>query len=379
MLHGRLRALAHESVEHGEGRVCLALPALGFGESLPVLPLGDGWNETPVGVDGLERAIFGRDVVGQRAHHGAAWHGYGLLPPRELRRVRSGDVAHGRTLHVALDARELAGEKQGFVAEMLPYAHARLEHVVGGQIRVAVHDAHACEVGVFEAGDGTEDATLLAPLQACLEAHDVVQAALCVVLAQLHHGVGDLARAGVRKAHRLHRTEAQGVLAAAGYGLHGEAALEVQILFEVLYGAKFGGRHVIYEGVVLLLGHRAVQVGGLALVVAGGAIDHRLVQRVAVDDGRSRFVEVEPLPREILYLFGQRVRGQGAGRDHGRTVGDLGRLPTDDIYVRVGVHRIRHGTGEVLAGHPQGTASRHGVGVRAGQDHRAQPPQLLLQ
>src|SRR5918993_1430590 len=101
-----------------------------------------------------------------------------------------------------------------------------------------MHDAHAGEVGVLEAWDSPEYTPLLAPLQAR------------------------------READRLHGPEAEGVFSAPGYGLDRETALEVQVLLEILYGAELGGSQVLYEGVVLLFGHRAVQVCRLTLAVA---------------------------------------------------------------------------------------------------------------
>src|SRR5829696_4758983 len=236
---------------------------------------------------------------------------------------------------------------------------------MGGQVRVAMHDAHAGEVGVLEAWDSPEYTPLLAPLQARLEADEVVEASLGVVLPQLHDCVGNLAGSGVREADRLHGPEAEGVFSAPGYGLDRETALEVQVLLEILYGAELGGSQVLYEGIVLLFGHRAVQVCSLTLTVAGGAVDDGVIQGVAVDDGRGRVVEVERLPGKILYLLCQSVRGQGACRYHGRTLRDIRDLFADHLYIRVGVDRLGNGAWKVLAGDPEGAARRDRVGLGA--------------
>src|SRR5215204_1022436 len=213
-----------------------------------------------------------------------------------------------------------------------------------------MHDTHAGEVGVLEAWDSPEYAPLLAPLQARLEADDVVEAALGVVLPQLHDGVGNLAGSGVREADGLHGPETEGLFSAPGDGLDRETALEVQVLL---------------EGVVLLFGHRAVQVCSLTLAVAGGAVDDGVTQGVAVKNGRGRVVEVERLPGEVLYLLCQSVRGQGACRYHGRTLRDIRDLFTDHLYIRVGVDRLGDGAWKVLAGDPEGAARRNRVGVGA--------------
>src|SRR3546814_6643281 len=74
---------------------------------------------------------------------------------------------------------------------------------------VAMQAAEARELGVFQAGNGAEDAGLLAVLQLGLEADDVVERAERIVLAELHHGVGPLVAVRVVQADRLHRAVAQ--------------------------------------------------------------------------------------------------------------------------------------------------------------------------
>src|SRR3546814_2627519 len=87
--------------------------------------------------------------------------------------------------------------------------------------------AEARELGVFQAGNGAEDAGLLAVLQLGLEADDVVERAERIVLAELHHGVGPLVAVRVVQADRLHRAVAQRLRPALGHHLDGQAALEV--------------------------------------------------------------------------------------------------------------------------------------------------------
>src|SRR5207244_3975650 len=82
-------------------------------------------------------------------------------------------------------------------------------------IGVAVNAPVAQELRSREAGDQPEHALLLRDAQPRLEAHQVPHLRRAVLLAQLHHGVGLLAPAGVHQTHRLHRAEAQDVVAAA--------------------------------------------------------------------------------------------------------------------------------------------------------------------
>ena len=62
---------------------------------------------------------------------------------------------------------------------------------------VAVHHAIAGVFGVLQARNEPEDPLLFRPLQTCLEAHQVVQRASGIVLAQLHDGIGFLASTGI--------------------------------------------------------------------------------------------------------------------------------------------------------------------------------------
>src|SRR3546814_19048286 len=92
---------------------------------------------------------------------------------------------------------------------------------------VAMQAAEARELCVVQAGNGADDAGLLAVVQLGLEADDVVERAERIVLAELHHGVGPLVAVRVVQADRLHRAVAQRLRPALGHHLDGQAALEV--------------------------------------------------------------------------------------------------------------------------------------------------------
>ena len=136
--------------------------------------------------------------------------------------------------------------------------------------------AEAGEARILEAGDGAEDLGLRAVLHLGLEADEVVEGAERVVAAELDDGVGFLV-GGVRvgEADGLQRAEAEGLAAALGHDLDGEAALEIGgVALPVLELGLLGGEQRVDEGLVLGAVHGAVEVGGalglgLALVVAG--------------------------------------------------------------------------------------------------------------
>src|SRR5215211_6478728 len=186
------------------------------------------------------------------------------------------------------------------------------------------------------------------------------------------------AGAQVRQPDRLHRAEAQGFGTASGYGLDRQTALEVHVLLEVLYRGELGGCQFLDKGVVLLLAHGTVEVGRLTLAVAGGQVDHLVVQRVTVEDRGGRIIEVERLTGEGLYLFYQSVRGKRTGGDNGRSFRYLCYLFADHLYIRVVVHRLRDGSREVFPSDPQSAARRNPVRVGAAQDYGPQTPQFLF-
>src|SRR5438309_2011466 len=97
----------------------------------------------------------------------------------------------------------------------------------GVDVGIAVDLAVAEESGVFEAGNEPQDAALFSVLQVVLEADEVVAVGAEVLLAKLDDGVGPAAGFGVGEADGLHGAEAQGVAAAAGGLLDGEAPFEV--------------------------------------------------------------------------------------------------------------------------------------------------------
>ena len=83
-----------------------------------------------------------------------------------------------------------------------------------------------------QARDHAEDALLLAPLELGLEAHHREVAGGQVVLAELHDREGPPPGARIDEADRLHGPEEQGVAAAAGDDLDGQAALEEELVLE---------------------------------------------------------------------------------------------------------------------------------------------------
>ncbi len=179
------------------------------------------------------------------------------------------------------------------------------------------------EFGLLEAGDGAEHTLLRAVLQLGLEAHHVVERAELVVLAQLHDGVG-LHRRIVRigQPDRLHRPVAQRLAAALGHHLDRQAAVEIRrIGFPLLEVGFFAGSQRVDKGVVLLPGHRAIDVigagaAGAHFVVARLKPRRRHIDGILVHDRGDRIEERQRvLVGELADRVCQRRGGQGPGRD----------------------------------------------------------------
>src|SRR5205085_3065517 len=94
-------------------------------------------------------------------------------------------------------------------------------------VSVAMDLAIAQEAGIFQPGDETQYACLLAKTQMVLEADQVVAGGAQIFLAKLHHRIGHAPAARIDQSDRLHRAEAQSVAAAARDFFNGQAGLEI--------------------------------------------------------------------------------------------------------------------------------------------------------
>ena len=233
---------------------------------------------------------------------------------------------------------------------------------------------------MLQAGDHPQDALLRAVGQLGLEPDQVVGGAVAVLHAQLDDRIGPRVGFRIQQAHRLHRPEHHGVAAALGHDLDGNAALEVGHLLEVLGDDLLGLQQGLVKGVVLRLGHGAVEVVG-ALVVARRPEDDGHVDAVGVHDRRDRVVEVEVLGvRQALEVLGQRVGGQRARGHDRRAVGrNLRHRLVQDANVRVALQGLRDRLREEVAVHGQGRARRHPHRVRRFDDEGAQAAHLFLE
>ncbi|NRP51556.1 hypothetical protein XMM354_003355 [Aliiroseovarius sp. xm-m-354] len=236
--------------------------------------------------------------------------------------------------------------------------------------------AEAGETRIFQTRNLFENICLRAVLHFGLKADDVVKRAKLVVAAQLHHGMGfDVRLVWIGQANRFHRAVAQGLATALGHDFDGQAAVKIARGFAFAELGLVGLKQRVDKIVVLLLVHRAVEVGGalflgFALVIARLHPGFGHVDAVEIDDGGNSVEEGQCFgPGLGSDGFGQRAGSQRAGGDDPFAVfwqfGDLA-VFNGDIGVRE--QRVGDGLREGITVHRQRTARGQAVFVGAGHD-----------
>ena len=216
-----------------------------------------------------------------------------------------------------------------------------------------------------------------------LKAHDVVERARRIVLAKLHDGMGTCARLRILQPHGLQRAEKQGSFSARGHDLDGHTALEENGLFKTVHLRRLRRRQRLPKGSVLRLRHRAVDVGGVALAVARGAVCLRHVDGFERHDGRRRIIEVEgSVAHHLAQAGGKRPVRQRPRRHDGhglRLAGNFLDALAHDLDARVRRQLLRDVARESLAVDGKRTARRHAHSIRRRHDERAETAHLLLE
>jgi hypothetical protein len=255
-------------------------------------------DEAEVGVHRLEVPRVGlAQVAVEGAQHRRRRRQRRLPAAEHARQVHRREDPRRRALGVPLDPSQLAGdERRRRVAER----EVRQERGRRVHVRVAVDAAEAQELRVREPRDHPEDALLLGVAEPGLEADHVPHPPGAVLHAQLHHRPRPPPGARVDEPHRLERPEAERVAPAPRHLLDRHAPLEVRHLVEGVRRRPVGGHERVEERLVLLAGHRAVEVRALP----AGPLHrfappprrperHRRVDRVGGEHRRDGVVEGE--------------------------------------------------------------------------------------
>jgi len=203
-------------------------------------------------------------------------------------------------------------------------------------------------------------------------------------LSSAHVAVVHIAPAGIPEADRLERPVAHRVFAAAGELFDRQAALEEGgvLLLEILELGLLCSQQRLAEGKELLFVHGAVDVVGVALVVAGGAEGHAQIDALAFHDRAGGIEEVAVgAAGEGAQLLRQRFTGERACGEHSDLAGawQCGVLTALHCHQWVLLEGFGKGGAVAAAVHRQGAAGGHGVLI-SGADHQgSEAPQLLLQ
>ena len=223
-------------------------------------------------------------------HRRGGWHAH--IPPRKAPgEIDPREQPGAERLRVSLHPGELAREEEAVVVAR---REGRAERGRAVEVRVPMDAAEAQELRVAQARNHREDALLLGNAEPRLEADEVPHPARAVLAPQLHHRMRLPAGSRIGKAHRLHRTEARRLPAPPRHLLDRQASLEVGHLVEIVARVLIGSRERVDERLVLVAGHRAVEVVvAVALPIAREGVDPLAVERVGRDDRRDGVVERE--------------------------------------------------------------------------------------
>ena len=221
-------------------------------------------------------------------HERFSFHGdaYGIHPCHQPR---------CRRLHIALDARHLPRKEKPVICLKLEgwTQMTRCVHEC-----IPVHHAVAQKLRAREPRNHPEHALLLRPLEPCLEADDVVDRPLRIVLPQLDDGVGTLSRLRMLKPYGLQRSIEQCRLSAQCHDFDGHTALEEDLLFKVVRLCCFCRGQRRPKSIILCLVHRAVDVRRLTLPIAGGTIRCTHINARRTHQRRCGIVEIERIIAE---------------------------------------------------------------------------------
>ena len=145
-------------------------------------------------------------------------------------------------------------------------------------VSVAMDLAVTQEPRIFESGNQAQDSGLLSELEMILKSDQVVGVGAQVLLAQLHDGIRSFARAWIAQSHRLHRSEAQSIAAAARDLFDRETAFEIIQIFPVRLFDSWRGDLTRYPYVSAAASPAIIRsVRAMSLMMAGGAIGSALL------------------------------------------------------------------------------------------------------
>ena len=155
------------------------------------------------------------------------------------------------------------------------------------------------ELCVLKTRNKAKHPSLLTECQMSLETNDIIHRAFLVLTTELNCCKGILARSGIRKSNRLHRTKAKCVISTGSHNLNRHTSLEyseilLKLLVKGLERRRLSINKLVIEDVILLLCHRTVKIIlGIPLAPPGGKERNVCIYRRKIHDGSSGIKEMK--------------------------------------------------------------------------------------
>ena len=185
-----------------------------------------------------------------------------------------------------------------------------------------MHAAEAHELAVLESRHKPEHPLLLGIGELGLAAHQVAGFAIQILGAQLQDSPRPPARARIREAHGLERTEAQGFRSALGQSFNRHASLKMNFFLEVAAMYFLRTREGVIKPIIFFPRHGAVKIipsrFPFFLAIARSPEDHGHIKGMGPHDRGDSVVKIAVLHADLCPERGRKVfRGQRARRnDH---------------------------------------------------------------
>ena len=167
-----------------------------------------------------------------------------------------------------------------------------IQEAGGLQEGVAVHHAVPGIGGILQAGNHAEDTLLLREFQSGLEAYNIEQGSLLVILPQLDNRKGFFSCPGIFQPNRLHGTKGKHHPTTACHGFNRHAAFEHLGFLEAVHFGSFCRQQSIHKGIVFFFRHGAVEII-ISPVIPGLTEDLIHVQGFQRYDRRSCIIEMQ--------------------------------------------------------------------------------------
>ncbi|CDD54324.1 unknown [Ruminococcus sp. CAG:379] len=178
-----------------------------------------------------------------------------------------------------------------------------------------MHNSIAHKLRMGKPGNHGKYPFLLSEFQIGLKSHQIIQSALPVFLAELHHCIGSPPGMGIRQSHRLQRAEPHSIRPTLCQHFNGHTTLvhpECRLV-ELLQGSRLRPDQSFIKRLILRLFHGTVDVIRISSPVPGGVEYAAFVQTFPGDNGGGSVIKAQLLPANQSDLPCQGIRRQRTG------------------------------------------------------------------